>query len=75
MKPLPFLRNSAILCDPCFFGLDMYCLLLICQGYSQVIQFLESPEYNMFTRIVFDTAPTVSKLELKFPFPFYIAKY
>ena len=29
-------------------------------SYFQVIQFLESPEYNMFTRIVFDTAPTVS---------------
>lgn len=26
------------------------------------MQFLESPEYNMFTRIVFDTAPTVSKM-------------
>jgi hypothetical protein len=26
----------------------------------QVMQFLESPEYSMFTRIVFDTAPTVS---------------
>lgn len=25
----------------------------------QVMQFLESQEYNMFTRIVFDTAPTV----------------
>ena len=27
--------------------------------YCQVIQFLESQEYNKFTRIVFDTAPTV----------------
>ena len=27
--------------------------------YCQVIQFLESQEYNIFTRIVFDTAPTV----------------
>ncbi|XP_039071952.1 ATPase GET3B-like [Hibiscus syriacus] len=27
---------------------------------SKVMQFLESPQYNMFTRIVFDTAPTVS---------------
>ncbi|XWS75172.1 hypothetical protein CRYUN_Cryun01aG0062200 [Craigia yunnanensis] len=26
---------------------------------SKVMQFLESPQYNMFTRIVFDTAPTV----------------
>lgn len=25
------------------------------------MQFLESQEYSMFTRIVFDTAPTVSK--------------
>ena len=29
--------------------------------FFQVIQFLESQEYSMFTRIVFDTAPTVSK--------------
>ncbi|CAN1768413.1 ATPase GET3B [Linum perenne] len=28
---------------------------------SLVIQFLESPEYNMFTRIVFDTAPTLKQ--------------
>ncbi|KAF5733735.1 putative arsenical pump-driving atpase [Tripterygium wilfordii] len=28
---------------------------------SKVIQFLESEEYSMFTRIIFDTAPTVSK--------------
>ena len=27
------------------------------------MQFVESPEYSMFTRIVFDTAPTVSKKE------------
>ncbi|KAG6765202.1 hypothetical protein POTOM_029226 [Populus tomentosa] len=27
---------------------------------AKVMQFLESPEYSMFTRIVFDTAPTVS---------------
>ncbi|KAE8713901.1 Detected protein of confused Function [Hibiscus syriacus] len=26
---------------------------------SKVMQFLESPQYNMFTRIVFDTAPTL----------------
>lgn len=26
----------------------------------QVLQFVESQEYSMFTRIVFDTAPTVS---------------
>lgn len=26
----------------------------------QVLQFMESPEYSRFTRIVFDTAPTVS---------------
>ncbi|RVW22315.1 ATPase ASNA1-like [Vitis vinifera] len=26
---------------------------------SKVMQFVESPEYSMFTRIVFDTAPTV----------------
>ncbi|CAN1238101.1 ATPase GET3B [Linum grandiflorum] len=28
---------------------------------SLVIQFLESPEYSMFTRIVFDTAPTLKQ--------------
>jgi len=26
----------------------------------QVLQFMEAPEYSRFTRIVFDTAPTVS---------------
>ncbi|KAJ4845799.1 hypothetical protein Tsubulata_027804 [Turnera subulata] len=30
----------------------------------QVMQFLESPEYSMFTRIVFDTAPTGHTLRL-----------
>ncbi|KAI4346313.1 hypothetical protein L6164_007225 [Bauhinia variegata] len=29
-------------------------------GISKVMQFLESQEYGMFTRIVFDTAPTAS---------------
>lgn len=39
----------------------------------QVIQFLELEEYSKFTRIVFDTAPTVSKtllLLLLFFMPF-----
>ncbi|XP_022004752.1 ATPase GET3B-like [Helianthus annuus] len=31
---------------------------------SKVIQFLESQEYSMFTRIVFDTAPTGHTLRL-----------
>jgi arsenite-transporting ATPase len=31
---------------------------------SKVIQFLESPEYSIFTRIVFDTAPTGHTLRL-----------
>nr|GMD35340.1 ATPase ARSA1-like [Ipomoea batatas] len=31
---------------------------------SKVMQFLESQEYNMFTRIVFDTAPTGHTLRL-----------
>ncbi|PIN10265.1 putative arsenite-translocating ATPase [Handroanthus impetiginosus] len=31
---------------------------------SKVMQFLESQEYNMFTRIVFDTAPTGQTLRL-----------
>ncbi|XP_022139276.1 ATPase ASNA1 homolog isoform X2 [Momordica charantia] len=31
---------------------------------AKVIQFLESPEYSMFTRIVFDTAPTGHTLRL-----------
>ncbi|KAK5833045.1 Putative arsenical pump-driving ATPase [Gossypium arboreum] len=31
---------------------------------SKVMQFLESPQYNMFTRIVFDTAPTGHTLRL-----------
>ncbi|GKU91688.1 hypothetical protein SLEP1_g5521 [Rubroshorea leprosula] len=31
---------------------------------SKVMQFLESPEYSMFTRIVFDTAPTGHTLRL-----------
>lgn len=30
------------------------------KSFCQVIQFLELQEYSMFTRIVFDTAPTVS---------------
>ncbi|GKV01251.1 hypothetical protein SLEP1_g13816 [Rubroshorea leprosula] len=31
---------------------------------SKVMQFIESPEYNMFTRVVFDTAPTGHTLRL-----------
>ncbi|KAK9283390.1 hypothetical protein L1049_011632 [Liquidambar formosana] len=31
---------------------------------SKVMQFLESPEYSMFTRIIFDTAPTGHTLRL-----------
>ncbi|KAK1409941.1 hypothetical protein QVD17_36472 [Tagetes erecta] len=31
---------------------------------SKVMQFVDSPEYNMFTRIVFDTAPTGHTLRL-----------
>jgi hypothetical protein len=32
--------------------------------HTQVIQFLEAPEYSMFSRIVFDTAPTVMTISL-----------
>ncbi|KAI5021731.1 hypothetical protein ZWY2020_058461 [Hordeum vulgare] len=31
---------------------------------SKVMQFLEAPEYSMFSRIVFDTAPTVMAISL-----------
>lgn len=36
------------------------CFLTNYKSFYQVIQFLELQEYSMFTRIVFDTAPTVS---------------
>ncbi|KAG2259626.1 hypothetical protein Bca4012_096567 [Brassica carinata] len=38
-----------------------YGLLDSCnESFFQVLQFMESPEYNRFTHIVFDTAPTLS---------------
>lgn len=45
----------------CSLSVDFFCLLTDCRASWQVMQFLESQEYSMFTRIVFDTAPTVSK--------------
>lgn len=47
----------------CLWALHIFASLNGFLGYElfQVIQFLESQEYSMFTRIVFDTAPTVSE--------------
>lgn len=35
---------------------------------GQVVQFMQAPEYSKFTRIIFDTAPTV----LPTPLPFFL---
>ena len=37
-----------------------FCHLSSVTASLQVMQFVESQQYSMFTRIVFDTAPTVS---------------
>ncbi|CAI9091119.1 OLC1v1026057C1 [Oldenlandia corymbosa var. corymbosa] len=48
----------------CSFFLRINLNLSKCLISYQVMQFLESQEYNMFTRIVFDTAPTGHTLRL-----------
>lgn len=40
---------------------EIFRIIFVLAAASQVMQFVESQEYNMFTRIVFDTAPTVSE--------------
>jgi anion-transporting ArsA/GET3 family ATPase len=46
--------NSRCLGDIFYSCIEAHVLVL------QVVQFIQSPEYSKFTRIVFDTAPTVS---------------
>lgn len=48
---------------------EVMCVLSILAAAFQVLQLFESQEYSMFTRIVFDTAPTVSDNSLVFKAP------
>lgn len=48
---------TSLVSSSCSFWFPIYML-------PQVIQFLEAPEYSMFSRIVFDTAPTVKTISL-----------